>query len=250
MTLYSICRSFQLKTDDIVKDLVENAPELNYVYTIKEFQVCAGDFPDENYKFIGASIMPRAGGVKIDFSEIKNPVIYISLGTLMNKSASFYIKCMKAFENEDVTVIMSIGNAINIDSLGRIPDNFKVCPFVPQLEVLQHTALFITHGGMNSVNEAMYYGVPMLAVPVGNDQPTVAKRIAELELGKYIDRKGLSGDSMKKAAFSILQDSRYKNNMETFQKIMASAGGNDLAARQIASYIMHVTQRTSRGNTV
>ena len=73
---------------------------------------------------------------------------------------------------------------MNPETLGNIPSNIWTYSYVPQLEVLQHTDLFITHGGMNSVNEAMYYGVPMLVMPVINDQPLNAAQVEKLKLGK------------------------------------------------------------------
>ena len=233
----AICKKFKLGTHDIVDEIVSNSPDLNYVYTVKRFQVLNSEFPDRSFKFIGPSITPRISTIEISFDEIKNPIIYISLGTLLNNSISFYKKCFTAFENEDVTVIMSIGNTISIEKLGQIPINFMVYPFVPQLDVLQHASLFITHGGMNSVNEAMYYGVPMLVVPMGNDQPTVANRITELGIGKRMNRRKLSPESLKSAAFNILSNIKYKTTIETFKQDMINAGGNSLAAYEIIDYI-------------
>ncbi len=232
-----ICKKFKLETCDIVDEIVSNSPELNYVYTVKDFQVLNYKFPDMSFKFIGPSITPRTSTIKIPFDEINNPIIYISLGTLLNKSVSFYKKCFIAFRNENVTVILSIGNIVPIEKLGQIPNNFKVYPFVPQLEVLQHASLFITHGGMNSVNESMYYGIPMLVVPMGNDQPTVANRIDELKLGKRMNRRQLSPESLKCAAFHVLNDTEYRTTIQTFRKAMNNAGGNNFAAHEIINYI-------------
>ena len=78
-------------------------------------------------------------------------------------------KCIKAFGNKELSVILNTGRGTG--DTGNIPSNIWTYSYVPQLEVLQHTDLFITHGGMNSVNEAMYYGVPMLVMPVINDAP-------------------------------------------------------------------------------
>ncbi len=232
-----ICKNFKLRTNDIIDEIVFNPPELNYVYTLKEFQILNNEFPSANYKFIGPSIVHRSSNIHIDFEEIRNPLIYISLGTLLNSSVSFYKKCFAAFARENVTVILSIGQTVSVKKLGQIPKNFRVHSFVPQLEVLQHTSLFITHGGMNSVNEAMYYGVPMLVVPVGNDQPTVANRVNELGLGKRLNRKKLSSESLKCAAFDVMNDVKIKKVVQEFQQAMSKAGGNRFAAHEIIDYI-------------
>ncbi|SHO52430.1 macrolide family glycosyltransferase [Anaerocolumna xylanovorans] len=232
-----ICKKFDLRTNDIIDEIVSNLPELNYVYTVKEFQILNKEFPDTNYKFIGPSISHRNSNVHIAFDEIRNPLIYISLGTLLNDSISFYKKCFEAFACENVTVILSVGQNIPLKKLGQIPENFRVYSFVPQLEVLQHTSLFITHGGMNSVNEAIYYGVPMLVVPVGNDQPTVANRVNELGLGKRLNRKKLSSENLRCTAFDVMNDVKVKKTVQIFQQAMSEAGGNSFAAHEIIDYV-------------
>lgn len=92
---------------------------------------------------------------------------------------------------------MSVGKTININKFGTVPDNFMVYPFVPQLEVLQHANLFITHGGMNSINEAMYYGVPMVVIPLDADQYINANRTVELGLASRIDLKRIKPQLLK-----------------------------------------------------
>jgi len=77
-------------------------------------------------------------------------------------------------------VIMSVGRNIQIESLGLVPDNFLVENFVPQLEVLKRADVFITHGGMNSLNEALYFGVPVIVVPQQVEQAFNMRRLKKL----------------------------------------------------------------------
>ena len=82
-------------------------------------------------------------------------------------------------------MILNTGK-VDIQTLGKISDNIYAYSFVPQIEVLQHADVFLTHCGMNSVNEAMALGVPMVAMPFINDQLSNAKRIVELGIGKFV----------------------------------------------------------------
>jgi glycosyltransferase, MGT family len=225
-------RKFKLPYGSIVKEMTENAPKLNFTYTIKDFQIYSDDFEASHYKYVGPSIGNREDD-NFDFSKIQPPIIYISLGTLLNTSVRFFRKCIEAFRYQKVSVIMSIGNVVKLEQLGEIPNNFFIYSFVPQLEILRKASLFITHGGMNSVNEALYYGTPMLVIPVGNDQPTVARQIEALHLGKYMKQKDVDSVSLQLAAKEILDNHNYKNRLQEFQIKSQIAGGNAEIAKQI-----------------
>jgi MGT family glycosyltransferase len=225
-------RKFNLRYASIAQEIVENAPKLNFTYTVKDFQIYSNEFEDNHYKYVGPSLGGRKEG-DFDFTKMKGPIIYISLGTLLNTSAKFFKKCIEAFRDQPFSVIMSIGNTVKIEQLGEIPDNFFVYSFVPQLKVLQKASLFITHGGMNSVNEALFYGVPMLVIPVGNDQPMVARQIKNLNLGKYIEHENVNPALLLETSMEILRNKTFKDRLKNFQTKSQSAGGNTEIARQI-----------------
>lgn len=225
-------RKFNLRYASIAQEIVENAPKLNFTYTVKDFQIYSNEFEDNHYKYVGSSLGGRKEG-DFDFTKMKGPIIYISLGTLLNTSAKFFKKCIEAFRDQPFSVIMSIGNTVKIEQLGEIPDNFFVYSFVPQLKVLQKASLFITHGGMNSVNEALFYGVPMLVIPVGNDQPMVARQIKNLNLGKYIEHENVNPALLLETSMEILRNKTFKDRLKNFQTKSQSAGGNTEIARQI-----------------
>ena len=94
--------------------------------------------------------------------------------------------------------------------LGTIPRNFIVQEFVPQLELLQRTALFITHGGMNSVSEALYYGVPLVVIPQSADQNLVGQRIEQLGAGKALRRTSVTAQRLRSVAEDILAKPAYQ----------------------------------------
>jgi MGT family glycosyltransferase len=230
-------KDIQLKTKDWLSEIAHNPPGLNLTFTIRDFQLYADMFPDKHFKFIGPSISPRKSDVAIPYSDIKTPIVYVSLGTIFNNAVPFYKKCFSALKGENVTVILSVGNKISTVKLGDIPDNFFVYPFVPQLDVLQNVDLFITHGGMNSVNEALYYGVPMIVIPLASDQPTIADRVVELNLGKRLDKKKLSSQQLRETALSVLQDAQIRQNAKCMQEKMRNASGIHSATQEIVDYI-------------
>ena len=100
------------------------------VYTLREYQPYAEDFSEEEYKFLGPSIYERKSGA-FDFAKGKNPIVYISLGTIVKGSTSFFKSCIEAFGNEDIDVIISVGKKFDIKKLKNVPPNIHIYNSVP-----------------------------------------------------------------------------------------------------------------------
>lgn len=227
----------KLRHTDLIYELIDHNPDLNIIYTSRQFQVHNEDFDEKQFVFIGPSVGGRLQESDIPFDQMKEKIVYISLGTVSTNSLDFFKTCIEAFKDSNVSVIMSIGKQITIEDLGTIPASFYVYPFVPQVVVLKHTDLFITHCGMNSANEAMYYGIPVIGIPQRGDQPIVANRMSELALGEVIDKKHVTATNLRATTRKILNDSTYKGNMEKMRQEMLSAGGYIKAADEIERYI-------------
>ncbi len=183
----------------MMDSVLNDRPELNVVYVPKLFQPKSESF-DERYVFVCPPIKAvTASHEKIPYDAMQKPIIYISMGSIMS-SRIFCKRCIKAFGGKNFSVILNTGR-IDPKTLGPVPKNIFAYSFVLQLEVLHKADLFITHCGMNSVNEAMSFGVPMLAMPVINDQIANAKRIVELGIG------------LRMRAFPTTADILYKNTV-------------------------------------
>lgn len=200
------------------------------VYTSKEFQPRVETFSSK-YSFVGPSISK----VIVESKERKKKLIYISLGTINNKNIEFYENCTSAFKDYDVDVIMSVGRNTDIKNLGHIPNNFKVENSVEQIIILQEADVFITHCGMNSVNESLYYGVPMVLFPQHSEQRMVANRVADLGAGLML--KENNTEYIKDAVFKVMNDSEYKQNANRLSKSFYDAGGSKKAADVILQVI-------------
>ncbi|KYD08112.1 hypothetical protein B4102_2902 [Heyndrickxia sporothermodurans] len=213
-----------------------NPASLTIVYTIKEFQPFGEDF-DQTYKFVGPSISSRSKKETFDITSIKgkNP-IYISLGTVVNQAIDFYKLCLKALENTDHSVIMSIGEKVQLSDLGEIPNNFIVKNYVPQTEVLKHTKLFITHGGMNSVHEGLYYGVPLIAIPQSADQPMIAEQVATIGAGIKLQMQSLTANQLHEAVDHVLHQPSFHNTVAKVKDSFQKSGGYHQAVDDIFNF--------------
>lgn len=218
-------------------DIFTNVEPLNIVYTSRQFQPSA-HLVNDSFKFVGTSILPRPETSTFPFEQLKQdkPLIYISLGTIFNRQLDFYRMCCEAFADADLQVVMSIGQHISPDQLETIPNNILVRPFVPQLPLLQRTTLFITHAGMNSANEALYYGVPMIAIPQAGDQPWVARRIEQVGAGKQLSREKLSVKKLRRTAEEILANPSYAQASARIGETLRQAGGYQRAVDEIQEF--------------
>ncbi|WP_312471589.1 macrolide family glycosyltransferase [Neobacillus sp.] len=202
-----------------------NPAPLTIVYTTSEFQPFGEAF-DQTYKFVGPSIFSRLTQEHFDLTSIKGKSpIYISLGTVFNQAIDFYKLCFKAFGNTDHTVVMSIGEKAQISDLGEIPKNFIVKNYVPQTEVLKYTKLFITHGGMNSTHEGLYYGVPLIVIPQSADQPIIAGQVTNIGAGIKLHMQSLTANQLREAVDHVLNDPSFHKAVANIRESFQKSGG-------------------------
>jgi len=218
-----------------------NTANLNVVYTSREFQP-GGEDMDNSYVFIGPSITKRVQTHDFPLEELKGKkVLYISMGTVLQGVEPFFQTCIEAFRDFKGKVVVSVGRTTDLARLQPFPENFIVRRYVPQLEVLEHTDVFITHGGMNSTSEALYYEVPLVVIPHTSDQPMVAARVEELKAGFRIDPHEVSIEKLQESVQQVLSNPVYRENAKKLSNSFIKAGGAKEALTAIDEYLKKVS---------
>uniref|UniRef100_A0A673TFE8 UDP-glucuronosyltransferase n=1 Tax=Suricata suricatta TaxID=37032 RepID=A0A673TFE8_SURSU len=95
----------------------------------------------------------------------------------------------------------------------KLAANVKIVDWLPQNDLLAHPRirLFVTHGGMNSVMEAIQHGVPMVGIPVLGDQPENMVRVESKKIGVSIQLKQIKAETLALKMKEVMEDERYKS---------------------------------------
>ena len=199
-----------------ILDIVQNDNDTNtIVYTSQYFQPCADSFSDR-YHFIGPSIRPIVEPIE----KTAEKTVYISMGTV-NQNQEFYRNCIHALGETDWQVILSMGT--NTEQFDNLPENIQVHETVDQMAVLSIADAFITHCGMNSASEGLYYQVPLVLFPQTPEQGAVAKRTEELGAGIMLE--SISEEDILHALTEVLSDRTYKDNAIRISDSFHACGG-------------------------
>ena len=175
-----------------------------------------------------------AGRIALDFPWERltgEPLIYASMGTLMNGLADVYRTIVAAAaQRKGCQLVLSVGDQIGLEQIGPLPNDTIVVQRAPQLELLKRAAVCITHAGLNTVLESLTQGVPQVAIPVTVDQPGVAARIAEKKTGRFVPLKELNVSRLSLLLDHVLNDPIYRDNARYIQGVIAETDGLSKAA--------------------
>src|SRR5262249_51182843 len=163
-----------------------------------------------------------------------SPLVYASMGTLVNGLQKVYETVIRALEQlPELQIVLSVGENVTPESLGTVPSNVVVVRTAPQIELLKRAALCITHAGLNTALESLTQGVPMVAIPIGYDQPGVAARIAHHGVGEFVEIEDLTVERVRELIEKVLNNPAYREKADRFQNVIAQTRGLDLAAETI-----------------
>lgn len=194
-TLEKIRRDFSIELEDPLEIiLLQNRADRTIVYTSREFQIDERAF-NAKFLFVGnrLDLKPQKRAANSEPS-----LLYISFGT-RRINHSFFKNCITSLKDAPYRVCLSTGSTIDPEQLQPVPDNFSIRPFWNQIEILGQTKIFFSHGGMNSIMEALQCGVPMLFFPWANDQFLISEHARKFGIGEVVDKQNCDPETIRRA---------------------------------------------------
>jgi MGT family glycosyltransferase len=163
-------------------------------------------------------------------------VLLVSFGTAFTDQLPVYRACVSAFA-EDWHVVMSLGKHVSPASLGPLPSSVEVYESVPQLAVLEAASAFITHAGMGGATEALWFGVPTVAIPQAADQFGNAAQLEALGVGRHLPTESVTASSLREAVDEVSSSASVAARLAELKAEIRVHGGVSFAADAVESYL-------------
>ena len=160
------------------------------------------------------------------------PLVYASLGTLQNGLEPAFRAIVEGCADLDVQLILALGRK-GAMLPGITAPNAIIVDYAPQPVLVRRARLVITHGGLNTALECLQAGVPMLALPITNDQPGVAARIRHFNVGDFIPVRDVTPQTLRELAAQLLGSERVKSRAVSFATALLPRDSVGMAAELI-----------------
>lgn len=167
------------------------------------------------------------------FQKTKSTKVYISLGTAFNHYPDLYDRLINGVDDGSNLIIVSAGSSFNRLIKKNYSINVKIFKYVPQIEVLKNVDYFFSHGGNNSTNKALYWGVPTIILPIGGEQGDNARRVEYLQTGGRLNTESLTTEKAKDKFHEIKTNPIYKKNSKEISTILKKSEGVSVVVHNI-----------------
>jgi len=223
--------------------------DFNIAFTSPEIQPCTETLHGR-FCFVGPPEARREERIEFPFEGLTGaPLVYISLGTVFNDRVEFFQSCLEALADVEAQVVLARGRPDgDVAPLGKAPENFIVCDFPPQIELLRRAAVFVGHGGLSSTLEALQLqperGLPIVFYPQIWDQHLTAHQVVEAGAGLRLSERPTPAEIREKVT-QALCDPSLRENSRALGARLCSLGGAARAADEMIRWAS--TANAARG---
>ena len=189
----------------------------------------------QRYTFVGPVIGDRSHqGL---WPKPARPLLLVSLGSAYTDRPEFWRDAVEAMHGTGWQTVLATGPHVTADDLGEVPDDVTVREWVPQLAVLAHASAFVTHAGMGGCSEALWHGVPMVAVPQAVDQFGNADMITSIGVGEHLPSSEVTPETLRSAVLRVASSETVAQRCAEQRAVARAAGGAPAAADVVESLI-------------
>ena len=224
------------QSDTSIEEIMGREEELNLAFYPKSFQPAAATF-DERYVFMGPCLDGAIAAEHWTPPGDGKPVVLISLGTSVHQRPGFFRMCVETFRDSPWHVVLAVHKGIDPAELEPLPPNVEVHTWAPQLAVLRHADVFVSHAGLGSIMGAMSTGTPVVLVPGTPEHEIHAQRVAELGLGRVIRSGSLGPERLRAAVEEVAADRMTRKRVLAMRQDIVDAGGPQAAADAIERHV-------------
>lgn len=207
------------------------SPYLTLAFTTEEFigrRV-------EGVAMVGPSLPPGVRGDETDFPWDRlrrdRPIVFLSFGSQIYHQPDLFRRVIAATEGLGGQLVIAAQQLHASSALGPLPDHVLTCAYAPQLSLLPRVSAFITHGGANSVMEAIRFGVPVLVSPVCNDQFHQAHFVQRSGVGVVLDLHATDVGACREALKDLLGNPPRRERMQGVSLSYQRDGAAEAASR-------------------
>jgi UDP:flavonoid glycosyltransferase YjiC (YdhE family) len=176
------------------------------------------------HSFRSVDLAPSSGAVPSwTRSRHRDPNVYFTLGTQFNvESGDLFSRVIAGLAQLPANVLVTVGHQIDPAELGRQPAHVRVERYIPQSEILPYCDAVVFHGGSGTLIGASTYGLPMVLLAMGADQPANAARCRTLGVGLSLDPVRVSPAEIRDSVLAVLQDPVYRRAAQRLQAQIAA----------------------------
>lgn len=152
-------------------------------------------------------------------------IVYASLGTLQHSKENLFRCFADACAGLDAQLIITHCGGLSSTAIASLPGDPIVVDYAPQREILERAALALTHAGLNTVLDALSFGVPVMAVPITFEQPAIAARVCWAGAGRSLPLRGINPRQLREGIKTLLENPQYSLNAKRVADSIRAAGG-------------------------
>lgn len=233
--------------------LLNDAP---YLATVPELVLCPAefDFPatdaqNKQRYYLGPEVDLQRKGEPFDWKGIdtSKPLIYCSLGT----QAQLYSETQRLFQIiidalsdlPQYQMIVATGRNVSHDNLQRVPPNVFLFSYVPQSQILEKASVLITHGGLLTIKDAIFFGVPMIVFPGLYDQPKNSARVVYHGLGLKGDMRSTTVEEVRALIEKVAQTDSYRERVRAFGELFRKRDEAGISVKVVEALLGSLEKR-------